>query len=65
MVSFMRMISVRLDDDQVRRIDEIAATLGRRVPGLKVSRGDAIRAVAERGVKSFEAELELAGKSEA
>jgi hypothetical protein len=61
----MRMVSARFDDEQIARIDRIAEALGKKVPGVKVSRGDAIRAVAERGVVSFEEELDLAGQSPA
>lgn len=59
----MHPIAVRLDDDQIRRLDAIAAELGKRIPGVKVTRCDAVRATVERALVLFETDLGLAGKS--
>lgn len=55
----MHPIAVRLDDEQIQRLDRIALELAKRLPGVKVCRGDAVRATVERGVASFEAELKI------
>lgn len=55
----MVMTSVRLEAEQIARLDKVAAALEKRVPGVKVSRSDAIRVATERGLLSFEAELRL------
>lgn len=58
-VRVMRVVAARLDDDHIRRLDRIAEEIGKRMPGITVSRGHALRAVAVRGVESFEKELEI------
>jgi predicted transcriptional regulator len=56
----MVTISVRIDDELVDRLDELAKVLSARAAGAGMSRSNAVRVALERGVEALEAEL---GKS--
>jgi len=38
-----RPVAVRLDDVLIGRVDRVARAMERSIPGLRVSRGDAVR----------------------
>lgn len=52
-------IPLRVDEALTERIDRVVQTLSDRTEGVHVSRASVMRAALERGIESFERELNL------
>lgn len=52
-----RTIPVRMTDEMLRQLDEVAALLSERAAGAEVSRSEATRVALERGLEALTKEL--------
>lgn len=52
-----RTLPVRLEEELISRLDELAEALTRKAAGVKVTRASAIRVALERGLDALHAEL--------
>lgn len=52
-----RPLAIRFDDETIRRLDALAATMSKRAGGVRISRGAAVRAAVERGLHAMEEEF--------
>jgi hypothetical protein len=50
----MNKIDLRIEDELADRLDRAATLLSKRVPGVKVTRSDAVRAAIEAGLVIIE-----------
>lgn len=55
-------VSVRLDDDAIRRLERIAEALSERAGGALIKRGTAVRVAVQHGIEALETELGLVKK---